>query len=93
MFNLYGAGSMPASWVSATTSRMLNKGAMMQKADAERECIRRWRELPRSERSTPAQANAFAASLVGEVTFETSGDRAHFIRGWLQRDLQLRGGL
>ena len=65
----------------------------MLKADAERECIRRWRELPRGERSTLEQAAAFATLLVGEVSFPTSGDRAHFIRGWLQRDLQLRGGL
>jgi len=65
----------------------------MLKADAERECIRRWRALPREQRSTLDQAAAFATSLVGEVDFPTSGDRAHFIRGWLLRDLQLRGGL
>ncbi|MEO6014509.1 MAG: hypothetical protein ABIQ30_13110 [Devosia sp.] len=63
------------------------------KADAERECIRRWRELPRGERATLDQAAAFAQSLMPEIVFETSGDRYHFIRSWLQRDLQLRGTL
>jgi hypothetical protein len=65
----------------------------MLKADAERECIRRWRELPRHERATRDQAAAFAASLMPEIIFTTSGDRYHFIQGWLQRDLQLRGTL
>lgn len=65
----------------------------MLKAEAEQECIRRWRALPRDQRSTQAQAAAFAATLLDEIDFSTSGDRAHFIRGWLQRDLQLRGGL
>lgn len=65
----------------------------MTKGEAERECIRRWRDLPRQQRATLDQAAAFAASLVGEMDFPTSGDRAHFIRDWLQRDLQLRGGL
>jgi hypothetical protein len=66
---------------------------MLLKADAERECIRRWRELPKSERATNDQAAAFAASLMDEIVFVTSGDRYRFIRDWLQRDLQLRGGL
>jgi hypothetical protein len=65
----------------------------MTKPEAERECIRRWRELPRPQRATLDQAAAFADSLLAEIDFPTSGDRAHFIRGWLQRDLQLRGGL
>lgn len=66
---------------------------MLLKIDAERECIRRWRELPKGERSTNDQAAAFATSLVEEIVFVTSGDRYSFIRGWLQRDLELRGGL
>jgi hypothetical protein len=63
------------------------------KTEAEQECIRRWRALPRNERTTNDQAATFAKSLMSEVTFATSGDRYHFIRGWLQRDLQLRGTL
>jgi uncharacterized protein YozE (UPF0346 family) len=66
---------------------------MLSKLDAERECIRRWRALPREQRSTNEQAGSFAASLFEEIIFPTSGDRYHFIRGWIQRDLQLRGGL
>ncbi len=65
----------------------------MLKTEAEQECIRRWRALPRDQRSTIEQAAAFAKSLLDEMTFPTTGDRYHFIRGWLQRDLLLRGGL
>ena len=31
--------------------------------------------------------------LMDDIDFPTSGDRHSFIRGWLQRDLLLRGGL
>lgn len=65
----------------------------MLKAEAERECIRRWRELPRAERATNEQAAAFAATLLADIDFMTTADRLGFIRGWLQRDLLLRGGL
>lgn len=65
----------------------------MLKVEAERECIRRWRELPKAQRSTSEHAASFARQLLDEVTFATSGDRYSFIRGWLQRDLLLRGGL
>jgi hypothetical protein len=67
--------------------------AMMLKTEAERECIRRWRDLPRHERSTNDQAAQFATRLMDDIDFATSGDRHSFIRGWLQRDLLLRGGL
>lgn len=66
---------------------------MMLKMAAERECIRRWRELPRQERSSNDQAASFATLLMDDIDFPTSGDRHSFIRGWLQRDLLLRGGL
>ena len=42
---------------------------------------------------TQDQAASFAMVLMESVMFETSGDRYSFIRGWLQRDLSLRGGL
>ena len=66
---------------------------MMLKTEAERECIRRWRDLPRPERSTNDQASLFATRLMDDIAFPTTGDRHTFIRGWLQRDLLLRGGL
>jgi hypothetical protein len=66
---------------------------VMLKIDAERECVRRWRALPKGERSNFDQAAAFATTLLDDIDFPTSGDRYHFIRGWLQRDLQLRGTL
>ncbi|MEQ1902237.1 MAG: hypothetical protein ABL866_16070 [Devosia sp.] len=65
----------------------------MSKAEAERECIRKWRQLPKAERASLDQAAAFATKLLDEINFATSGDRYHFIRGWLQRDLLVRGGL
>ena len=65
----------------------------MLKAEAERESIRRWRDLPRGERATNAQAADYATKLLDDIVFTTSGDRYSFIRGWLQRDLLLRGGL
>jgi hypothetical protein len=65
----------------------------MLKAEAERECIRRWRDLPRGLRLTKDQAASFARVLMDDVEFDTSGDRYAFISGWLQRDLLLRGGL
>lgn len=65
----------------------------MLKMEAEQECIRRWRDLPKGLRSTQDQAASFAKVLVDDVLFDTSGDRYSFIRGWLQRDLLLRGGL
>ena len=65
----------------------------MSKTDAEREAIQRWRALPRPERATNDQAASFARSLMDEIVFTTSGDRYQFIKGWLQRDLLLRGGL
>jgi len=65
----------------------------MLKAEAERECIRRWRALPRAERASNDQAVAFATTLLPDIDFPTSADRLSFIRGWLQRDLLLRGGL
>jgi hypothetical protein len=65
----------------------------MTKGEAERECIRRWRELPKPERATLEQATTFAHSLVAEMDFSTSRDQGQVIRTWLQRDLQVRGGL
>lgn len=65
----------------------------MLKTEAERECIRRWRDLPRQDRSTNDQATLFATRLMDDIDFPTSGDKQLFIRGWLQRDLLLRGGL
>ena len=65
----------------------------MTKPEAEKECIRRWRELPRSQRATNDQANAFASALMEDIVFPTSADRLRIISGWLQRDLELRGRL
>jgi len=65
----------------------------MLKAEAEREAIRRWRELPRHERKTDEQAAAFARIILDDLDFETSADRYQFVKRWLQKDLAVRGGL
>jgi hypothetical protein len=65
----------------------------MLKIDAEREAIRRWRELPRAERKTDEQAAAFAMKIKDEIPFESSRDPYQVVKGWLRRDLELRGGL
>ncbi|MBA9063903.1 hypothetical protein GGQ91_003304 [Methylobacterium fujisawaense] len=54
--------------------------------DAKREAVRRWRELPLSERRTDEQAAAFAMKLhhSGELRFRCSGDPYQHIKGWLQ---------
>jgi hypothetical protein len=65
----------------------------MLKVEAEKEAIRRWRELPRHERKDADQAASFAMTLLGDIDFPTSADRYQIIKGWLQKDLALRGGL
>jgi hypothetical protein len=61
----------------------------MLKADAERECIRRRRDLPKGLRSTQGQATSFAGVLMDDVGFETSGATPSSA----ERDLLLSGGL
>lgn len=77
----------------ARKRRLIGGCPAMLKADAERDCIRRWRDLPKGLRSTQAQAASFARILTDVIEFDTSGDHYTFINGWLQRDLLLRGGL
>ncbi len=65
----------------------------MLKADAEREAIRRWRELPKQERKSNDQAASFAMKILADIEFTTSANRYEMIKRWLQKDLALRGGL
>ena len=59
----------------------------MTKDDAEREAIRRWRELPADLRETADQAEAYAAILVRELEFPTVTGRERLIGAWLIRDI------
>ncbi len=58
----------------------------MLQADAKREALRLWRELPEQERRTDQQAAEFAMKLhnSGNLRFQCSGDPYQRIKGWLQ---------
>jgi hypothetical protein len=49
-----------------------------------RTLIREWMALPKAERRTPEQAQAFAAKAAAASTFDCSGDRRQRILVWLQ---------
>lgn len=59
----------------------------MSKDEAEREAIRRWRELPADLRETADQAEAYAAILVRELEFTSVTGRERLIGAWLIRDM------
>lgn len=59
----------------------------MTKDEAQREAIRRWRELPVMNRQTYREALAFAELLVPALTFHTVANRQRLIEAWLIRDL------
>lgn len=59
----------------------------MDKAAAEREAVRLWRNLPVQDRLTRAQAVAFAAMIAPTLEFEEPAKRTRLIEGWLIKDL------
>ena len=61
----------------------------MTKEEAQKEAIRRWRELPLSNQTTDV-AVEFAKVLLAVLPFETLGDRQKIITAWLVRDVQSR---
>jgi hypothetical protein len=58
----------------------------MDKAAAEKEAIRLWRALPVKERMSLRQAVAFAKTIAPELEFETLGNRARIVEGWIAHD-------
>lgn len=60
----------------------------MTKDEAEREAIRRWRELPPAGRKTLDHALDFAKVLLPELEFHTLGNRHRIIEAWLVRELK-----
>jgi hypothetical protein len=59
----------------------------MDRAAAEREAIRLWRNLPVQDRLTQRQAHAFAAMIAPTLEFEAPDKRARIIADWLEHDL------
>ncbi|MBN9307626.1 MULTISPECIES: hypothetical protein [unclassified Devosia] len=59
----------------------------MDRAAAEREAIRLWRNLPVQDRLTQRQAQAFAAMIAPTLEFEAPEKRARIIADWLEHDL------
>jgi hypothetical protein len=58
----------------------------MDKAAAELEAIRLWRELPAKDRRNHRQAVAFAALIEPSLQFETLGKRHKIVEGWIVRE-------
>jgi hypothetical protein len=59
----------------------------VDKAAAEREAIRLWRNLPVQDRLTRQQAVAFAAMIAPTLEFDEPARRTRLIEGWLIKDL------
>ena len=59
----------------------------MDKAAAEKEALRLWRELPKQNRSDQAHAIAFAELIAKRLPFETLGDHDNIVAAWLLQDL------
>ena len=60
----------------------------MDKADAEKEALRLWHELPEQNRSDADHAIAFAELIAKRLPFHTVGNHDRIVAAWLLRDLQ-----
>lgn len=60
----------------------------MNKQEAEREALRRWRRLPIMQRQTFDQAIAFSESSEAEIEFHTMGNTRHLVQAWLVKDIE-----
>ena len=58
----------------------------MTKDEAEKEALKRWRELPLANQ-TVENAIEFAKVLLPALEFETLGSREKILAAWLIRDL------
>ena len=59
----------------------------MDRAAAEREALRLWRNLPLQERLTREQAIAFSVMIAPTLEFDALDRRTRVIEGWLVRDI------
>ena len=66
----------------------LRKRGLLTKDEAQQEAVRRWHELPPTERQTHVQAQVFAASLADDLDFRTMGNERKVIAAWLVREIE-----
>jgi hypothetical protein len=59
----------------------------MDRASAEREALRLWRNLPVQDRLTRAQAAAFARAIAPTIDYEQPERRPKIIEEWLEQDV------
>jgi Bacterial RNA polymerase, alpha chain C terminal domain len=66
----------------------------MKQVGARHDIIREWRSLPKEQRQTDEQAEAFAMQIKDKYKFSSdSADRYQTVRGWLLSYLSLTRGL
>ena len=66
----------------------------MKQVGARHDIIREWRSLPKEQRQTDEQAEAFAMQIKGKYKFSNdSADPYQTVRGWLLSYLSLMRGL
>jgi len=75
-------------------SNLAGEGGEMNQVNARHEIIREWRWLPKEQRQTDEQAEAFAMQIKDKYKFSSdSADPYQTVRGWLLSYLSLTRGL
>ena len=75
-------------------SNLAGEGGEMNQVNARHEIIREWRWLPKEQRQTDEQAEAFAMQIKDQYKFSSdSADPYQTVRGWLLNYLSLTRGL
>ena len=66
----------------------------MHQVNARHDILQEWRSLPKEQRQTNEQAEAFAMQIKDKYKFRCgSADPYQTIKGWVQRHLSLTRGL
>jgi len=79
------------AWIAPGLGR---EGGDMNQVNARHEIIREWRWLPKEQRQTDEQAEAFAMQIKDQYKFSSdSADSYQTVRGWLLNYLSLTRGL
>jgi hypothetical protein len=75
-------------------SNLADEGGEMNQVNARHEIISEWRWLPKEQRQTDEQAEAFAMQIKDKYKFSSdSADPYQTVRGWLLSYLSLTRGL
>jgi hypothetical protein len=75
-------------------TNLAGEGVEMNQVNARHEIIREWRLLPKEQRQTQEQAEAFAMQIKDKYKFSTdSADPYQTVRSWLLSYLSLTRGL